>query len=168
MEAFPTTLLIERPLIYASIYELSAIVFGSEGIARLSTGDDRDEFDKLRVRHEVAQASKLLIEIAVVLRNFIDSERWPMDPIHDIRAQGRPEVSVGVVLEKSSNEKELSFRDACNKLIHAERISFGMKSIPGKMDCLDGTVKLHGRRGKDHWVANIQVSNFVRMAVRQL
>lgn len=168
MEAYPTTLLIERPLIYASIYELSAIVFGSEGIAKLSTGDDRDEFDKLRVRHEVAQASKLLIEIAVVMRNIIDSEQWPLDPVHEIRVQRRPEVSVGAVSVNSNTEKELSFRDACNKLIHAERVSFGMKSMPGKMDCLDGTAKLHGRKGKHTWVASIQLSSFIRMAVRQL
>jgi hypothetical protein len=47
MQAFPTALLIERPLIYSSLYDLAAVVFGSEGLARLSTGDDRDEFDKL-------------------------------------------------------------------------------------------------------------------------
>jgi hypothetical protein len=168
MEAFSTTLLIERPLIYASIYELSAIVFGSEGMARLSSGDDRDEFDKLRVRHEVAQASKLLIEIAVVLRNLIDSGSWPMDPVHEVRVQERPEVCVGVVRETNKNEKDLSFRQACNKLVHAERISFGMKSIAGKMDHLDGTVELHGRRGTDSWVADIKLSDFIRMAVRQL
>ncbi len=168
MEAFPTTLLIERPLIYASIYELSAIVFGSEGLARLSTGDNRDEFDKLRMRHEVAQASKLLIEIAVVLRNFIDSGSWPMDPIHEIRVQERPEMCVGLVRDTKKGENELSFREACNKVIHAERISFGMKSMPGKMDCLDGMVELHGRREKSAWVTDIQLSDFIRMAVRQL
>lgn len=168
MEAFPTTLLIERPLIYASLYELSAIVFGSESIAKLSTGDDRDAFDMLRVRHEVAQASKLLIEIAVVMRNFIDSEQWPMDAVHETRVERRPEVSVGTVSVKDGGEKELSFREACNKLIHAERMSFGMKPMPEKMDCLDGTAKLHGRRGKQFWLAHIQLSDFIRMAVRQL
>lgn len=54
MQAFSTGLLIDRPLIYATLYDLAAVVFGSEGLARLSTGDDRDEFDKLRVRHEIA------------------------------------------------------------------------------------------------------------------
>lgn len=168
MEAFSTTLLIERPLIYASIYDLAAVVFGSEGLARLSTGDDRDEFDKLRVRHEIAQASKLLIEVAVVLRNLLDSGNWPMDPIHEIRVHARPETHVGTVRETTASESTLSFRDACNKLIHAERISFGMKSLPGKMDCLNGTVELHGRRGKRSWVAEIKLSDFIRMAVRQL
>lgn len=67
MEAFSTTLLIERPLVYVSIYELSAIVFGSESLARLSTGDDSDEFDKLRLRHEVSQAIKLLIKFITTL-----------------------------------------------------------------------------------------------------
>ena len=168
MEAWSTTLLIERPLVYATIYELSAIVFGSEGLALRSTGDDRDEFDKLRVRHEVAQATKLLIEIAVVMRNFIDNESWPTDPIHDIRVNRRPEVNVGVVRIQSQSDKELTFRDACNKLIHADRVSFGMTSLSGKMDFLDGTVEVHGKKGKDLWIANIEISDFVRMAVRQL
>ncbi|GHF91399.1 hypothetical protein [Thalassotalea marina] len=168
MNAFPTALLIERPLIYASIYELSTIVFGSEGLAKLSTGDDKDEFDKLRVRHEIAQASKLLIEVAVVLRNLIDSDSWPMDPIHEIRVERRPEINVGVVRKGSKNEKVLTFRQACNKIIHAEHISFGMKEMPGKMKCLNGSVELHGKRNKDTWVADIQVADFIRMAVRQL
>jgi hypothetical protein len=94
MEEFPTTILIERPLILATIYELSTIVFGSEGLAQLSNGDSRDEFDKLRVRHEVAKASKLLIEIAVVLRNLIDSPSWPIDSIHEIRVKDRPEEKI--------------------------------------------------------------------------
>lgn len=168
MEAFPTNLLIAHPLIYASIYDLAAVVFGSEGLARLSTGDEHDEFDKLRLRHEIALASKLLIEIAVVLRNLLDNGNWPIDPIHEIRVSARPETQVGTVREATANESTLSFRDACNKLIHAERVSFGMKSLPGKMDCLNGMVELHGRRGKRSWVAEIQLSDFIRMAVRQL
>lgn len=168
MDAFPTSLLIERPLIYASIYELSAIVFGSEGLAKLSTGDNRDEFDKLRVRHEIAQASKLLIEIAVILRNFIDSGKWPIDPIHAISVEECPEMKVGKIKEEGKEDKELSFRQACNKLIHSERLSFGMQSLPGKMDFLDGSVELHGKREGQAWTANINVSKFVRMAVRQL
>ena len=70
MEPLPTAYLVERPLIYASLYDLAAIVLGSEGLAQLSTGDARDEFDKLRVRHETSQATKLLIEVAVVLTSF--------------------------------------------------------------------------------------------------
>ncbi|MBL4747004.1 MAG: hypothetical protein JKY08_11650 [Flavobacteriaceae bacterium] len=143
-------------------------MFGSEGLAQLSTGDDHDEFDTLRVRHEVAQASKLLIETAVVLRNLGDSGSWPMDPIHEVRVQKRPEMCVGVVRDTKRGENKLSFREACNKLIHAEHISFGMKSMPEKMNCLDGTVELHGTRGKSSWVVDIQLCDFIRMAVRQL
>jgi len=167
MEAFPTTLLIERPLIFATIYELSTIIFGSEGLAKLSTGDNRDEFDKLRVRHEVAQASKLLIEIAVVLRNLIDSPSWPMDKIHEIHVKDRSEKSVGTIMV-NEKKSELSFRETCNKLIHAESISFGMNSIPNKMDYLDGNVTIHGKKQKKPWVAEVELSDFIRMAVRQL
>lgn len=168
MHASPTSLLIEQPLIYSSLYDLSTVVFGSEGLARLSTGDHRDEFDKLRVRHEVARATKLLIEVAVVLRNLLDGGNWPLDVIHETRVEGRPESTVGSVREGGNEQKSLRFRDACNKLIHAKRISFGMATLPDRMSFLDGTVELHGDwQGKD-WVANLLLADFIRMAVRQL
>lgn len=167
MQAFPTALLMERPLIYSSLYDLAVVVFGSEGLARLSTGDDRDEFDKLRVRHEVAQATKLLIEVAVVLRNLLDGGYWPMHVIHEARVDHRPETDVGVIRE-GLKEKTLSFRDACNKLIHAKKMSFGMEELPNKMNFLNGTVELHGDLYGSEWVATIRLADFIRMAVRQL
>jgi hypothetical protein len=168
MQPLSTTFLIERPLIYASLYDLGVVVFGSEGLARLSTGDDRDEFDKLRVRHETAQATKLLIENAVLLRNLLDSGSWPIDAIHEIRIERRPEKDVGILRVPGNPEQGLSFREACNKIIHAEQVSFGMKTLSGKLACLDGVVELHGKRGRQTWVAEIQLSDFIRMAVRQL
>lgn len=168
MQAFPTTLLIERPLIYASLYDLSAVVFGSEGLARLSTGDDRDEFDKLRVHHEIAQATKLLIEVAVILRNLLDNDSWPLDVIHETRIDDRPETEVGVIREGAKAEKRLQLRDACNKLIHAKKISFGMAVHQDRMSFLDGTVALHGDWQGSDWVAKVRLADFIRMAVRQL
>ena len=168
MQAFPTALLIERPLVYSSLYDLAAVVFGSEGLARLSTGDDRDEFDKLRVRHEVGQATKLLIEVAVVLRNLLDGGSWPLDVIHEARVDGRPETDVGVIREEAKNETSLRFRDACNKLIHAKQISFGTAMLPDRMNFLDGTVELHGDWQGKKWVAKVRLADFIRMAVRQL
>lgn len=168
MQVLPTSFLIERPLIYASLYDLAAVVFSSESLAKLSTGDDRDEFDKLRVRHEIAKATKLLIEVAVVMRNLIDSQDWPQDVIHEARIARRPETKVGALSEAGKNESELSFREACNKLIHAEKVSFGMSSSQDKLSHLDGTVELHGRKNRQPWVAKIQVADFIRMAVRQM
>ncbi|WP_428503063.1 hypothetical protein [Roseateles sp.] len=168
MQAFPTALLIERPLIYASLYDLAAVVFGSEGLARLSTGDDHDEFDKLRVRHEIAQATKLLIEVAVILRNLLDGGEWPLDVIHEIRVDRRPETEVGSIREGRKDEVPLRFREACNKLIHAKKISFGMASLPDRMNFLNGMVELHGDWQGTEWVAHLRLADFIRMAVRQL
>lgn len=168
MQAYPTALLIERPLIYSSLYDLASVVFGSEGLARLSTGDNLDEFDKLRVRHEVAQASKLLIEVAVVLRNLLDGDNWSLDVIHEPRVDKRPETAVGVIREGAKEQKRLCFRDACNKLIHAKHISFGMATLPDRMSFLNGTVDLHGDWNGKGWVAKLSLADFIRMAVRQL
>jgi len=168
MQALPTALLLERPLIYSSLYDLAAVVFGSEGLARLSTGDDRDEFEKLRVRHEVAQATKLLIEVAVVLRNLLDGGNWPLDVIHESRMDIRTEITVGVIREGIKEQKSLRFRDACNKLIHAKHISFGMSTMADRMSFLDGTVELHGDWNGTDWGAKLILADFIRMAVRQL
>ena len=168
MDAHPTSLLIDRALIYSSLYDLAAVVFGSEGLARQSTGEDRDEFEKLRIRHEIGQATKLLIEVAVVLRNLLDGEQWPLDVIHEMRVERRPERNVGVLQSANREETALSFREACNKLIHAQRVSFGMRELPGKTACLDGTAELNGTRAGQSWVAKIELSEFIRMAVRQL
>jgi len=168
MQSSPTALLIESALIYSSLYDLAAVVFGSEGLARLSTGDNRDEFDKLRVRHEVAQATKLLIEVAVVLRNLVDGGNWPLDVVHETRVDGCPETIVGTIQEETKEPKSLRFRDACNKLIHAKRISFGMAKLPERMSYLDGTVDLHGDWNGKEWIAKLSLADFMRMAVRQL
>lgn len=168
MPAVPTTLLIDTSQIFASLYHLAAVIFGSQGLANLSTGDDRDEFDRLRVRHETGQATKLLIETAVVLRNFIDSGNWPRDVIHESRIERRPETNVGTI--KNGNEKiiNLDFREACNKIIHAKHISFGLSDNSERLRHLNGVVKLHGDRQSKEWVAEIILADFIRMAVRQL
>lgn len=167
-QSLPTPLLIERTLIHASLYDLAAVVFGSEGLACLSTGENHDEFDKLRVRHEITQATKLLIEIAVVLRNLLDSGNWPLDEIQGMGVENRPKTEVGVILEESKQEASLGFRDACNKIIHAKKVAFGMRTLPEKMDFLDGTVELHGDWQGRSWVAKIRLADFIRMAARQL
>jgi len=136
-------------------------------LAQLSSGDDRDEFEGLRLRHEIAMATKLLIEVAVILRNFLDGGSWPMDVIHETRVESRPEMNVGVLAE-AEKERGMTFREACNKLIHSERASFGMSSLPGKMAHLDGTVELHGRKDGNAWIATIRIADFIRMAMRQL
>jgi hypothetical protein len=160
MDAHPTALLIDRPQIYSSLYDLAAVVFGSEGLAKQSTGGDHDEFDKLRVQHEVGQATKLLIEIAVILRNLLDGERWPLDVIHEMRVEGRTEEPVGVLRAEGVSDAALAFREASNKLIHAQRISFGMQDLAGKMSFLNGIVELRGTKGKQNWVAQIDLSKF--------
>ncbi len=167
MQPFSTALLIERPLIYATQYELASIVFSSKALADLSNGDDRDEFEQLRVRHEIAMATKLLIELAVIMRNLLDGDSWPMDGIHETRVESRPETPVGKLLA-AGKTSQLPFREACNKLIHSERVSFGMADLPGKMAHLDGTVEVHGRKNSKEWIATIQVADFIRMATRQL
>jgi hypothetical protein len=120
------------------------------------------------VRHEVAQATKLLIEVAVVLRNLLDGGNWPLDVIHEARVDDRPETTVGIIWEGTKEQKSLRFREACNKLIHAKQISFGMATLPDRMSFLDGAVELHGDwNGKD-WIAKLLLADFIRMAVRQL
>ena len=91
-----------------------------------------------------------------------------MDVIHETRVSRRPEIDVGTVRQVGKAECSLNFRGACNKIIHAERVSFGMESLSDKMAFLNGKVELHGKKGHHSWIAEIQLSKFIRMAVRLL
>ena len=104
-------------------------------MARISTGDDRDEFDKLRVRpcgwkttfsnnsaascHPRStsrffgcQTGLFSTAIStVVLRNLLDVGNWPLDVIHEARVDDRPETDVGEIQEGTKAESSLRFRD---------------------------------------------------------
>ena len=72
------------------------------------------------------------------------------------------------ILKENSKKKDLTIREACNKIIHANKIEFKFKySQHGskRIRYLASEVMLHGKKGKMPWAANLKILQFVDLAL---
>jgi len=123
------------------------------------------EFKEYLVRYyELFEVSNLLIELAVQIRNRLD-----LNNIYDEQILYRIGASVGNLitdLEMPENKKvPLTFREACNKIIHTNHINFDLNNPINlfEYESLNKTVYLYGDfRGKP-WKAELDTIEFVRV-----
>lgn len=144
------------------LYMLGCIFFASPGFG---SGAYRYEFNyDLRLRFQEAEANTLLVSIAAAVRRrtelLDDFERSQI-------AQVAP-ASVGSLV-KDIRQKErsvdLSFREACNKIIHAKQIKFDYDERTCRRGgVLNPTVHCYGTHGKLEWKASIQIYSFIKAA----
>jgi hypothetical protein len=117
--------------------------------------------DLLLADYERFEISRLLIEIAVILRNDLDT-RGP-----NFEGFSKNPRSIVGELREPKGIVDLTFREACNKIIHSEHINFDMhdpKSLREYAYILP-IVYLYGVKGRDEWRAKIDVVKFVEVAV---
>src|SRR5437867_3748953 len=95
------------------LYRLLCVFAASRRVAHLSRKYSRLED---LIPFEGTEASQLLISLAVILRNNIDSGvvSWSQRLAKDVVGTLRPDVS------KPRKVIPLPFREACNKIIHAD------------------------------------------------
>ncbi len=76
-------------------------------------------------------------------------------------------VSVGRLYsdqEKPEN-KDLIFREACNKIIHSDHINFDITDVSTVYaGYLNPKVYLYGSLGEQHWKAEVDIYEFVKEA----
>src|SRR5208283_3172251 len=76
------------------------------------------------------------------------------------------DVAVGKLSVDGGKWQRLSLREACNKVIHAERIEpqFG-RTKPPSPPALTGIVETTGHKDGKPWRARIDIRNYVRGSV---
>jgi hypothetical protein len=112
----------------------------------------------------------LLVETAV--KNRWKDDAWGKHP--DGKrvkfGDGRPFPTVGAQIwvgRLSANDgpwEELSLRESCNKIIHADWIEPQFDSTRDT-HVLTGVVETRGRRGTDSWRTEIDIRNYVRASL---
>lgn len=117
-----------------------------------------------RLHHQFLddEFNHLLISLAICNRSHMD---WRSSE----HGREYPEKDCGV-LRKSVNETEevpLTFRESCNKIIHAERINFIYSdsqnvSVASWVQPIEETVVLFGTHFGKEWEARLEVLNFLR------
>lgn len=151
---------IEGITIERELYWLAVAFCGSRGIYNLTPDSDNHEFDFLPRNFETSEASRLLISVAVMLRNLIDAS----SPEHLELRLRKKDMVVGYYFV-GKKKKELIFREACHKVIHALHVNFDMAGIQKKKrGYLRPTVHLYGEFRDEDWRAVIDVMKFIRIA----
>jgi hypothetical protein len=162
------------------VYRLLCLFGGSKSIAgyvrefdialaSLGGGERKadDIFELLEHHHFQKEVFHSILSIAGMLR--IIEERYhktfPSEPM----------FACGQLWEPSGSEsRELTLREACNKLIHASRINFSLDEV--NLGCHEGVrlraisfyedlIYLYGSRGTTTWRAELDVVRFCRVAL---
>jgi hypothetical protein len=72
---------------------------------------------------------------------------------------------VGALVSRGKTEGGLSFREACNKIVHCNSINFDYVSDqPRRGMAMTPIVHLYGVKGKDEWRASVEINKLIRAA----
>ncbi len=147
------------------VYRLLCVIIADDGIARLSESE-HDPLAHVRDQFVEDELIHLLIATAVMNRSQDDHMGGPRKD--DAELSFKPLAHIcGRLIEDVSKEKmaeiDLSFREACNKIIHAEHITAETEDIEGAAyQVLPRSLILRGRQGKKAWQAFLNVPDYVR------
>jgi len=145
------------------VYRLLSHCIASKAIAALEDGSSQRPLSTSVTINEKTEISKLLVSIAAYYRVKYDDGSWE----HGFWLHEKF-MGVGDLIEDTTdagNVSKLGFREACNKIIHAERVHFDgeIHSIT-KAQYLTPLIHLYGEKGGKEWKATLDVVEFCRAA----
>jgi hypothetical protein len=137
-------------------FRLLTILLASEKLHALCNGEHDSGADILTIEFEKSEIEHLMLQIAVLFRSadtsalegLLFSERW--------------NPTVGKLEEPTGDQsKDLSLREACNKIIHVKEIKYEV--IEGEYSWnrfLESMIYLYGQHNKKNWKATLDIKAF--------
>jgi hypothetical protein len=173
------TYVIERAEVLRKAYRLLCIFFASKEIARRSDPDDGQA--SLRALERLfleADASSLLVEIAVALRVLDDQMRRRSESCTERLEHERRMESVKNYAYGMFDDLDLDLRKTCNKIIHSDVMEphtregwepheFDTTHLHGEGERtiewkhLNGYVRLAGEQSRREWYVLLDIEVFV-------
>ena len=140
------------------VFQLACTFAASRELSRLSR--KRPGVARLCGLFELSEAARRLVSAAAMVRSALDTwstsrRRMLDDNVGELIAD----------MTRRTTKKPLRFREACNKILHAEVIDL-MELSEGHQLKLSYKVTLQGQKGKSQWQAKLDVLAFVEVASR--
>jgi len=153
------THLVGHESFFLDVYRLLSHCLSSREIAALNDGTTRRGLPSV----DKAEISRLLIHIATYYRVKYDDGSWEHAKwLHDNY------YGVGLLvsnLETPTEPESLSFKEACNKIIHAKKVHFdGNIDQKTKAEYINPIIHLYGDKGGKEWKATLEVVEFCKAA----
>ena len=141
------------------VYRLACYFEASRSFAEQSLANDSELFiNRLPLEFMEDEVSRTLLQSAIILRILDDESEADKDEKNPFYC--------GTLSSKNGRQK-LSLREACNKIIHGQKINFDIEEL----DCykfLKPVVYLYGSQGKNGWRAELNIREFVDHGARLL
>ncbi len=124
---------------------------------------------KLTLTYEISEVSRLLLEISIQVRNNIE-----LGIVSNYSSIHSLDSDVGLLFRDFGANPQssivLSFREACNKIIHTKHINFELENAKSLNDYehLNSIVYLFGDFHEREWKAELNVKRFLETLVGNL
>ncbi len=138
-------------LIELDVYRLLTIIFSSKALRKADP--PILGLDMMTWKFERAEIYRIVFNLAIRARNILDK---PTKENKLIAEEITGKLELGTV------NSDLSFREACNKIIHSEHINFGIvgfKSI-AENEGITEFIYVYGKKGRKQWKAIIDLIKF--------
>ncbi len=148
---------IDLKQIRLDVYRLFCYFESAKVIAELKSTQDNFHIESLPIEFFADETGRILLQTAIILRMLDDESE--ADP------EEKDPCYTGI-LEQKEESKELSLREACNKIIHARKINFDQEelNVNGKTyEYYTPYVYLYGHQ-KNEWKATIDLRVFLNNA----
>jgi len=134
------------------LYRLLSIFLSSRGFAELRQGEGEYWEPISHIQEcEEDEITRLLLAIAITARVIDDREHKIVDLLSR---------ECGTIFE-FGKDKPLTLREACNKIIHAQKIRFDISETDAGQAFLNPIIYLYGKREKGvEWKATLDVIVF--------
>lgn len=147
---------IEQSRVQLLSFRLLTIFLASENLHSLCNGEYDSGADILANTFEKVEIENLMLQIATLFR-YTDTSA-----LENLTFHQRWNPKVGKLEEPIGRQtKDLTLREACNKIIHAKEIKYEV--INGDYECnrfLKPTIYLYGKRQENKWRAILNVKDF--------
>lgn len=149
-------IIISSDVFEKDIYSLVCIFHASGALPGIS-----GPVSALRNIWQESEVLRLLLNIAVVVRNKLD-----VVPNGTLSGYSDEAGALMKNLLEPSNISTLDFREACNKIIHSERVNFEYHDENPRMGCsLKPFVRVYGSIGNKKWKATVDINKFSTLAL---
>jgi hypothetical protein len=155
----------ESPNIALEIFRLATAIAASETLAELA----KDELDGLKWEWlrlaEFPEICRILVSIAAITRSNIDSN--PSSQAADAHLIAKPVGTLRPDLDNPHKTEPLEFREACNKILHANYINPDVSDIAqGMKSPLKPRLYLYGKHRGKEWRATVEIFAFAIAATQ--
>lgn len=148
-----------------SLYRLACAFFASSEFARLGRASDTEPLTVLVAENEEAEICRLLVNVAATVRIVQDRDAGHGSALNS------PCGTLNFGLSEVDSPEPLTLREACNKIIHADRFNFDVKPLPSTERHLPNptyilrpVLHLYGKQHQSQWKVELEVVEFIRHA----